>query len=135
MAVEIVIRVSPRMFQEDVEALRVWLARQYPATWTEAREAPAHDGLGIVEVLMVGVFTGAGEAVAKAVVDSVHGRIKQLAERYPRGEPRPAAVEARVLPDPAERPDLVVAAVAGAAGAADDPWPAARPGLAGHDPA
>ena len=114
MATEIVVRISPRMFVEDVAALRSWLARYYPADWTERRAAGDEHSLAGADLVLTAIFVGAGEAVAKAVIDAVRDKIQQLARRYPATEPVPATVEAatkaEVVVGVAESPSPVAAA-------------------------
>jgi hypothetical protein len=99
MAVEVVVRVSPRMYDEDVAALREWLERHYPGEWTEKHASPDAPGLSVGELVLAGMLGGVGEAAAKAAFEAVRDMLRNLTQRYPETEPPPASVEAVTLPD------------------------------------
>ncbi|MGH9089257.1 MAG: hypothetical protein ACRDYZ_14295, partial [Acidimicrobiales bacterium] len=73
--------------------LRSWLARNYPAGWTERRAAGDESALAGADLVLTAIFVGAGEAAAKAAIDAIRDKIGQLARRYPAGQPAPATVE------------------------------------------
>lgn len=93
MATEIVVRISQTMFIEDVAVLRSWLARNYPAGWTERRAAGDESALAGTDLVLTALLVGASEAAAKAAIDAIRDKIGQLARRYPAAQPAPATVE------------------------------------------
>lgn len=107
MAVEVTVRVSPRMYVEDVEVLRSWLARNCPAEWTERRDGAEEPGLSAADVILSAVLAGAGEAAAKAAIEGIREMLRNLADRYPATEPPPASVDAAATDpvDAAPAPD------------------------------
>lgn len=99
MVTEIVVRISQRMFVEDVTALRSWLARRYPVGWTERRAAVEEHSLAGADLILTAILVGAGEAAAKAAVEVIREKIEQLVRRYPATEPPPATVETETTPE------------------------------------
>jgi len=102
MPVEVMVRISPRMFLEDFVALRDWLEQTYPVGWAERADEGHGDALTAGEFVLVAVFTGVGEAVGKVVIDLVREKIKELAGRYPGNEPPPAEATACARPEDTE---------------------------------
>ena len=98
MATEVVVRISPVMFREDVAALQAWLEQRYPVGWDARREAGGDSlSVPVADIVLVAALAGFSEALAKEVTEQILERIKHIATRYPNRGPAPATVEARVL--------------------------------------
>ena len=132
MAVEVMVRISPRMYLEDAAALRSWLERRHPVEWTPRPDPDGGDALAAVDLVLTAVLAGVGEAAAKAAIDGIGEKIRELTRRYPATEPPPATVTAGRT-GPAE----TAAETADAAQAADGEAPPAaapvEPGGPGRD--
>jgi hypothetical protein len=102
MAVEVMVRISPRMFHEDASAFRSWLEQTYPVDWRERAETEPEGSLSAADLVLAAVFTGIGEAVGESAVAGVRAKIRELAERYRGEHPPPAEVESRAIPEPAD---------------------------------
>jgi hypothetical protein len=100
MAVEVMVRVSPRMYVEDMTVLRSWLEQRHPGEWSERRDGSGGPGLSTADIVLTAVLAGAGEAAAKAAMDAIGEMLHRLAERYPATEPPPASVQTVITPDP-----------------------------------
>ena len=82
MAVEVVVKISPEMFREDVDRLRSWLEKTFPYDWIESRAAGGEDSLSAADIVLTAVLTVAAETAKDAAVDLIRTKIGELVERY-----------------------------------------------------
>ena len=104
MAVEVVVKISPELFREDVDRLRSWLERAFPYDWTESYASGGEDSLSASDIVLTAVLTVATEAAKDAAVDAIRRKIGELVERYKDRGKDLAQVEGNVLVEEASSP-------------------------------
>jgi hypothetical protein len=82
MASRATIRISRRMYTDDVTALRRWLEKTYPGNWTLRDEQDDQRTLGVLDDILVGVFTGVGTTASETVRDAIASKIRSIVAHY-----------------------------------------------------